>query len=172
MARRKERADSRLGDAIGRIRRELGVDQEVFGRRMGVSGRTLSRWETGRVVPTRAQCEAMLPFLAGASPESVRAFEEAAGLRDPAPPHAAPEPSPDSPDSSHASRPSPAPAAALPDLHAAVDDAVRAYAEDLDVSARRLRLVLAMFLGDLERLALPVPRARELVARRRPAPPG
>jgi DNA-binding XRE family transcriptional regulator len=143
-----------LRDVFRQVRKELGLDQATFAEKLEVSDRTVSRWENGEGAPSRAQCQQVIAlFDDEVTPETRRAFEEAAGLRAPA---AAPEP--------------PAPAAApAHDLHDEVDASVRAYAEELDVSARRLRLVLGLFLGDLERMAIDLPRARELVVRRKAA---
>jgi hypothetical protein len=60
----------------------------------------------------------------------------------------------------------PAPASQPPpvDTQAVLDEAVRAYAGDLDVSLRRLRTVLALLAGEIDRLGLPLGTARDMVA--------
>lgn len=41
----------KIGDFLKVLRKEKGVTQEVFAEVMGVSGRTVSRWETGSNMP-------------------------------------------------------------------------------------------------------------------------
>jgi hypothetical protein len=64
------------------------------------------------------------------------------------------------------------PMATAVDLRSTVDDLIRAYAEEADVSPRRLRLVLGLLLGELEMMGVDVAQGRALVmhARRRKLP--
>lgn len=39
-------------DQLRRLRCELNLSQERFGRRLGISGKSVSAYETGRCVPT------------------------------------------------------------------------------------------------------------------------
>lgn len=41
----------KIGKFIARLRKEKGLTQEQFGELLGVSNRTVSRWETGRNMP-------------------------------------------------------------------------------------------------------------------------
>ena len=40
-----------IGSFLKELRKEKGITQEQFGEQMGVSGRTVSRWETGSNMP-------------------------------------------------------------------------------------------------------------------------
>lgn len=64
------------------------------------------------------------------------------------------------------------PMASAVDLQGTIDDLIRAYAEEADVSPRRLRLVLGLLLGELEMMGVGVAEGRALVmhARRRKLP--
>ena len=42
---------SKLGDKIAQKRKDLGMTQELFAEKMGVTRQTVSRWETGSVMP-------------------------------------------------------------------------------------------------------------------------
>ena len=41
------------GDKIARLRTEAGLDQVQLGHRIGVSGATVSRYESGRIIPPK-----------------------------------------------------------------------------------------------------------------------
>ena len=41
----------KIGRFLGQVRREQGLTQEQLAQRLGVSQRTVSRWETGRNMP-------------------------------------------------------------------------------------------------------------------------
>ena len=41
----------KLGPFIAALRRDAGMTQEALGEKLGVSGKTISRWETGAFVP-------------------------------------------------------------------------------------------------------------------------
>ena len=41
----------KIGQFLKRLRKEKGMTQEQFAEMMGVSGRTVSRWETGSNMP-------------------------------------------------------------------------------------------------------------------------
>ena len=41
----------KIGRFLGKVRRERGLTQEQLAQRLGVSQRTVSRWETGRNMP-------------------------------------------------------------------------------------------------------------------------
>lgn len=57
--------DESLNFAIKKIREALDLTQEEFGALIGVSGKTVSRWELGQSEPTFtvAQIKALLPVL-------------------------------------------------------------------------------------------------------------
>ncbi len=41
----------KVGNFIGSLRRERGMTQEELGERLGVTNKTVSRWETGKYMP-------------------------------------------------------------------------------------------------------------------------
>ena len=42
---------SKIGQFLKQLRKEKGITQEEFAEKIGVSGRTVSRWETGSNMP-------------------------------------------------------------------------------------------------------------------------
>lgn len=146
-----------LGSLLKRARREAGLKQKALAARTDFSERTLSRWESGALAPSRDQLLAMLDHFGIASDETLDELRRVARL--------VPEAGALAADGARAGRPPTVPAPPPADLKAALDDAVRAYAEDLDVSARRLRAVAAALLGDIERLGLSLATARDMIAR-------
>lgn len=58
MATEEELLRLPIGERIRHVRREiLGVTQEAFARQLGVSGRTVKRWEASFIAPTRENAE-------------------------------------------------------------------------------------------------------------------
>lgn len=49
---RKSRQDDGGDSPLKAIRQELDMSQEEFGRAIGTTGRTISRWEAGDSIPT------------------------------------------------------------------------------------------------------------------------
>ncbi len=41
----------KIGKFIAELRREKGFTQEQFGEKIGVTNKTVSRWETGKYLP-------------------------------------------------------------------------------------------------------------------------
>lgn len=41
-----------IGDQIKKLRLKLNMSQDRFGKRIGVSGKTISAYETGKILPT------------------------------------------------------------------------------------------------------------------------
>ncbi|HEX8796779.1 MAG TPA: helix-turn-helix transcriptional regulator [Polyangiaceae bacterium] len=130
-----------LGALLAKARREAGLRQTVAAERVRISERSMSRTETGERPPSTRELLAMLETYGGAAPETLLAIRRLARL-DPEPPPAAPP----------------------VDARAELDAAVRAYAEDLDVTARRLRGVVALLLADIERLGTSLADARAMIA--------
>jgi Helix-turn-helix. len=48
-----------IGKFIAALRKEKGLTQEQFGEKMGVSNKTVSRWETGKYLPPAEVLQAM-----------------------------------------------------------------------------------------------------------------
>jgi transcriptional regulator with XRE-family HTH domain len=53
-----------LGDLLKRRRKELGHNQSSAGALMGVTGSTVSRWETGEASPSNDQIDVLANYLA------------------------------------------------------------------------------------------------------------
>jgi len=182
----------RLPAIIARARREVGADQAALARAVGISVRGMSRWETGKAYPLDHQCSDLAVALSNASGETWRALVDALrlpldemlaecpGQRAAAEASRAVAPAPADADATPDAAPAPratalarvehAPPAAAPfsatvDAQGIVDDLIRAYAEEVDVSPRRLRIVLGLLLGELQMLGLGVEEARALVLR-------
>lgn len=137
-----------LGALIAQARREARMTQPFLANKVGTSDRTLSRWESGAQAPAREQLKRLIAALVKANSSTLDDLRHAGHLA----PKLTPVPS-------MASIPGPA----APDAQTALDDLVRAYAEDLDLSARRLRGVLALVLGEIDRLGVPLSTARDLI---------
>jgi len=52
MVRRRKEREQEGDSLLKRLRSELDLSQEEFGRAIGTTGRTISRWESGDTVPT------------------------------------------------------------------------------------------------------------------------
>ena len=181
----------RLPALLARARREIGSDQAALARAVGTSVRSISRWETGKHYPGPEQASDLAFALSNASPETWRALVDALKL-----PldemlalcpgqKAAGEASPARGKKAHDVDGASATAAIVPlepslpvqsvpvtpviDLQGVTDDLIRAYAEEADVSPRRLRLVLGLLLGEMQMMGVGLEEARALVmhARRR-----
>ncbi len=152
----------RLGTLLRRARKELGLRQELMAKAYKTDARTLRRWESGETRPARAWRELIAITLGNVDGETWRAIVGELGLsldaalaRVPSQGAKLVPPPPPSP---------PASPKITPDAARALfDDAVRATAEELDVSARRLRAALASILADVERLELSPREAREII---------
>jgi hypothetical protein len=130
--------------------------------------------ENGRGVPSLREGEELARAFAGASGETWRALVDALGLPVDAmleahPKQRAKVPRPAAPDGAASSRAmvvsGPTPARPF-DLQAIVDDLIRVYAEEADMSARRLRAVLGMCLGEMRHFGLTLEEVQSLVLRR------
>jgi transcriptional regulator with XRE-family HTH domain len=181
----------RLSALLARARREIGVNQHAVAHAVRVSLRTLSRWENGRHYPDEQQARDLAIVLSTASGETWRALVDALRL----PLDEMLEECPDQraaldgsrEGATSAGQPAKAaktaaivsvepeepmhvvPLTATVELQGTVDDLIRAYAEEADMSPRRLRLVLGLLLGELHMMGVDVEEGRALVmhARRR-----
>lgn len=142
------------GSALRACRLALEHRQHEFAAHIGVSRRTLSRWEFDDQQPPMAERERVMTWVADAPPHLVRALANAWGIA--TPPQAMPPPVA-------------TPTATPTDLEGVVFKG----AEDLDVSPRRLRAVLIDLLNETERLQLAPRAAREQLEShaKSPAPP-
>jgi hypothetical protein len=181
----------RLPALIARARREVGADQPSVAHAVRVSLRTFSRWETGKHYPGEEQSRDLAVALSNASGETWRALVDALRLPldellDECPeqrtaadgPHVRAQSSNEAAKTAKTAAivaverdepPHVVPLTATVDLQSTVDDLIRAYAEEADMSPRRLRLVLGLLLGELHMMGVDVEDGRALVmhARRR-----
>jgi transcriptional regulator with XRE-family HTH domain len=125
---------------IAKARRLVGLAQRELGARVGVSGRSVSRWETGHWEPHRAQRLSLLKVFAELPPPMVRELTVLLSGVDPGPP-----------------APAAAPAPEPVDVRALVDRLVLSAADQLDVGPRSLRAALATMLGSLDRAQIALP---------------
>lgn len=175
----------RMPALIARARREVGCDQPSLARAIEVGLRTLSRWENGKHYPGPDQARDLAYALCRASSETWRALVDALELpldemlemcpeqktaEDASPSRKKAAHDVDAPSTSAAIVPiEPATAvhrvSATPviDLQSVTDDLIRAYAEEADVSPRRLRLALGLLLGEMQLMGVGLEEARALV---------
>jgi transcriptional regulator with XRE-family HTH domain len=168
-----------LAECLAEARAALGETEDALGARIGVDGRTVKRWERAEASPSRQLRLPIVDALSGIAVELFRDLVQSLGLsyeamlaRHPGQKRAADEaaaaaarpPASAGPASdSSAAQPARAVAPATADPRAVLDDAVRTSAEHLDVTAKRLRLVFAALLADVERLGLTTSAARDIV---------
>ncbi|HEX8793419.1 MAG TPA: helix-turn-helix transcriptional regulator [Polyangiaceae bacterium] len=175
----------RLPALLARARREIGCDQPGLARAVGTSVRSISRWETGKHYPSPEQASDLAFALSNASSETWRALVDALKLsldemlalcpNQKAADEAAPGRKKHAHDVDGASTTTaivplapalPAkdvPVTAVIDLQSVTDDLIRAYAEEADVSPRRLRLALGLLLGEMQLMGVGLEEARALV---------
>src|SRR5258708_35796697 len=70
----------RLPALIARARREVGADQASVARSVGISLRSMSRWENGKPYPEHEQARDLAFALSNASGETWRALVDALRL--------------------------------------------------------------------------------------------
>jgi DNA-binding XRE family transcriptional regulator len=149
-----------LPNLLQRARSQLGVDRNELARRIGVARKTITRWEHAQGAPHAQLREDVALALTEIDGATWRAIVRAmrlpldAMLAKSASQSAKAAPPPP---------PLPSPKAPAIDARAVLDDAIRATAEDLDVTAKRLRSAFALLLSDVERLDLGPAEARALV---------
>ena len=167
-----------LAMLLRRARLQVGLNQRSLLKHLEVSERTLTRWEAGETRPTKEWRERVAFVYGNVDGETWRGIvaelklpleemltkvpQQRAKLAPPPEPELTPttpktEPEP----------PPPAPPAPTPkEIRARVDDLVRAAAEDLDVTARRLRAALGNVLADLDAMGLSPKEARAHILQR------
>jgi transcriptional regulator with XRE-family HTH domain len=147
----------RLGELLRLARHAIGSDQEAFGQRVGVSSRTVSRWETAAQALTAEQRPIVVRAVAAAPRDIV---DELAALLGVPSPYASAAPA--------------APATrALPtvaELRAVFDAVVFAASEERDVLPRHLRAFGVELLLAVDRAGVSARDAAALVAAREGAP--
>jgi transcriptional regulator with XRE-family HTH domain len=159
-----------LAMLLRRARLALGLNQRRLLKHLQVSDRTLTRWEAGEARPTKEWRERVAFVYGNVDGETWRAIVAELELpleemlvkvpqqRAKLPPP--PEPKP--PATAEREAPAPTPK----EVRARMDDVVRAAAEELDVTARRLRAMLGNVLADLDAMGLTMREARAHVLQR------
>lgn len=132
----------RFGAAIRRVRDALGLSQDTFGARLGVSRRTLTRWECHDELPPVGQRKHIATSFPDAPADLVEALVRSLELGD------------KFVVSLSSSRPAP------PTVAAVVDGAFLELCERVDVAPGRLRGGLVEFLRRVEAAAVPLDVAR------------
>lgn len=126
--------------ALKRIRRLLGVTQRALGRKLGVTVRTVTRWELGQSAMPLEALRGALGLLRASDPTAADRIALEVGI--------------------------PSALAQEGARRAAVEHAVYVVADALDVSPRKARRVLALFLTHLTAAGLDAVDAHARIAAR------
>jgi transcriptional regulator with XRE-family HTH domain len=140
MAKRSEA----FGFALRRVREALGLSQDVFGARLGVSRRTLTRWEIYGELPPIGQRKHIATSFPDAPVALRAALVQSLPLGD----------------RFVVSFDAPASGPTTPQQAAEVDGAFLELCEGADVAPGRLRAGLVAFLRRVEASALTLPATR------------
>src|SRR5262249_5403808 len=116
-----------VGIALRDLRFDMRLQQRELAELLGISRLTLGRWEKGQASPSRAERLRVIEWLADAPQPAAKRLAVAGGTAHGADAEAKAEP----------------PLRARSALRAAVPAAVRAAADDLDVTAASVRRALA-----------------------------
>jgi transcriptional regulator with XRE-family HTH domain len=148
---------SRLPSAIRGARAACGLTQEQLGRRLGLKGRAVYRWERGDISPRPRHLRALVTAINAVNQnaaailaavvvehEAQRKNKGKGKTQQVAPPPAAPPPPPD------------------PKL--TLELAIFTLADELDLSPRRLRLGLSKLLQRLREHQITLPQAEQHLA--------
>jgi DNA-binding XRE family transcriptional regulator len=138
----------RVGRLLAVARVEVSLHQVALAKRLGVSERTMQRFERGESPPGGPHCARLAELLSAASDDTWNELVEALEL-------------PIEPAAEPATPPGPPPVGP-----GALDDLVRALADDLDVPARALRGAFDALLAELDWRGLSPAQARPLMAPR------
>ncbi|MGH7298190.1 MAG: helix-turn-helix domain-containing protein [Polyangiaceae bacterium] len=151
-----------FGMALCAVRQALGMSQDVFGARLGVSRRTLTRWEAHDELPSVAQRKHLATSFPDVPVELRAALVRSLGLGEGFVASMA--------GSQHAASP---PAAVVDAASAAaiVDGAFLELCEAVDVAPGRLRAGLVAFLRRIEASGVSLPEARARLAPKPTAAP-
>jgi len=137
---------SKLADAIVRARRATGLTQEQLGRRLGLKGRAVYRWERDESAPTKRNRAALVTALTAVNPEVGAWFAQAIAV-----PAESPNPAPT------------APALAAPSAPEILERSVFALADELDLPPRRARGALKRFVARLSAANLSLDAVQSLL---------
>ncbi len=132
-----------MGNALREARLDLRLSQEELGEKLLVCRATITAWECGKTVPPMEQRQRVLEAIRGGPPATYERLARAFGFH------------PMSPASTTTSAPRDAAT-----LRAAMTNAVRAAADDLDVAPSVVRRTLAAVLRRTKELGV-APEAME-----------
>ena len=134
-----------VADAIARARRATTLTQIDIARKLGLRGRALSRWEAGKTEPSRRNLEALVATLHTLAPEAAAALKQTLIQHGKLP-----------------KPPAPAQAPAAPATRKlALERAVYAMADELDLPPRRARGALLRLFKRLQAADLTLEQAQQ-----------
>jgi transcriptional regulator with XRE-family HTH domain len=139
-----------LGKAIFEARRTTRLTQAELASRLGLRVQTVSRWESGRVVPTRRNCSALVRAISEVDAEAGAELARVVNG-----PSVAELPE----------RPRPSEISRL-DAGDAVERAIFAMADELDLSPRRVRAGVLQLLRRLAAAGISLEMARRALEAR------
>lgn len=161
---KKARAKSAFAIALRATRRALLLDQGQAAVAIGVSAGTISRWEGSRFAPDDRARKAFVRWASGLASPHRETLLEAIGVMLPTKATAT--------TSAPSTATAPPSAAAKADRRKAIDAAVLAMADTLDVGPRSLRAAFVTLLSDVEAVGGALPELRDALTRakaKRPA---
>ena len=123
---------SKLAQSIRAARRAAGLTQEQLGRRLGLKGRAVYRWENDAAAPSKRNRNALVVALQAVRPDVAAWLSTAIAEAEGSAPAAPAEP-----------------AAPPIDEAAVLEYALFTMADELDLPARRVRGALKRFLENL-----------------------
>ena len=72
----------KIGNFLKELRKEKGITQEQFAEQLGVSGRTVSRWETGNNMPDISLLVAIAEFFEVSIPEVINGERKSGNMNE------------------------------------------------------------------------------------------
>jgi transcriptional regulator with XRE-family HTH domain len=152
-----------FAEALRDAREQAEKSESALAKELGVSDRTVQRWELAEAAPSSSLRPKIAGALLGATYETWEELVDSLGLSLDAMRARYPDETRGSSPPSAPSIEAPGVVVPAPDARKAMDESVRALAEHLDVTARHLRLAFATLLADVERLGLSPGAARQIV---------
>jgi DNA-binding transcriptional regulator YiaG len=142
---RRQSTRSHVGAAIRKARTTVQLTQDQLGKRIGIAGRAVHRWEMDRSAPTRRHRQDLVSAIQVLNPVAAAALAEAFN-----------------PKTATAAQVAAAQAAPVAINHSeALAMAVFRIADELDLPARRVRRPLARLIGRLREVGLNLESTQE-----------
>lgn len=139
---RRQSTRSPVGAAIRKARTTVQLTQDQLGKRIGIAGRAVHRWEMDRSAPTRRHRQDLVSAIQVLNPVAAAALAEAFN-----------------PKATTTAQVAAAPVAI--NHSEALAMAVFRVADELDLPARRVRRPLARFVGQLREVGLNLESTQE-----------